>query len=266
MKIKKDYSKLFGNFDVQKFLDKPKKKHVQEGGKLIGLGIATSRLLFNNRIIGYNKYVEELPEGSKPDNENLPTIVAAKFYEDYQCDDLFDIQEYMEAKSDEIVTEVLRSKVSCNIGMYCFKLIELLTENGYDKVLTEEEQQKYHVITNETNKDLFTIILNIVKVFSSVREDFDIDLKDSPLLHYPLEYFIKIHEALLNDNHEVIRDVRYLDYDFMNNLLKGIYEFRDVVTKYTEVPTYKDFVENLIITDKEGEDEDEYEGISRPIK
>lgn len=65
MEIKKDYSRILGDLDIEKLLNKPKKRHCKKLAGLISLGVIITKLTHVPEIYPYMESVDKLEPNPK---------------------------------------------------------------------------------------------------------------------------------------------------------------------------------------------------------
>ena len=245
MEIKKDYSRIIGNLDVEKLLYKPKKRDNPKLAGLISLGIVITKLTHVPEIYPYMETVNNLEHNPKRNvNHLLPTFTSVRFFENWDYEHYIDVIGICVAEPAKIGEMVIDSPIVRMIEGYLMHLTNLLKEKteGY---ITTGDNDKLKTLNKSITDNIMFIAVNIMSVFFDVRDDFEVSTKvDVPKFHYPLEYLIKIHEALLDGRNECLRDIRFIEYDFIDNLIKDYNAFKSIITEYVDVPSYKDFIES----------------------
>lgn len=245
MEIKKDYSRILGDLDVKKLLYKPKRRYSKKLAGLISLAIIITKLTHVPEIYLYMETVNNLEHNPKRNvNHLLPSFTSVRFFENWDYEHYIDVIGIYVAEPAKIGEMVIDSPIVRMIEGYLMHLTNLLNEKteGY---ITTGDNDKLKTLNKSITDNIMFIAVNIMSVFFDVRKDFEVSTKvDVPKFHYPLEYLIKIHEALLDGRNECLRDIRFIEYDFINNLIKDYNAFKSIITEYVDVPTYKDFIES----------------------
>ena len=245
MEIKKDYSRILGDLDINKLLNKPKKRYYKRLAGLISLAIVITKLTHVPEIYPYMESVDKLePNPKRNVNHLLPSFTSVRFFENWDYERYIDVIGIHVAKPSKIGELVIESPIVKMIEGYLKHLTNLLNEKteGY---ITTGDNDKLKALNKSIVDKIMFVAVNIMSVFFSVREDSEVSTKvEVPKFHYPLEYLIKIHEALLDGRDECLRDIRFIEYGFIDNLLKDYNAFKSVITEYVDVPTYKDFIES----------------------
>lgn len=245
MEIKKDYSRILGDLDINKLLNKPKKRYYKRLAGLISLAIVITKLTHVPEIYPYMESVDKLePNPKRNVNHLLPSFTSVRFFENWDYERYIDVIGIHVAKPSKIGELVIESPIVKMIEGYLKHLTNLLNEKteGY---ITTGDNDKLKALNKSITDNIMFIAVNIMSVFFSVRDDFEFSTKyEVPKFHYPLEYLIKMHEALMEERTECLRDIRFIEYDFIDNLIKEYNSFKRIINDYVDVPKYKDFIES----------------------
>lgn len=247
MEIKKDYSRILGGLDINKLLNKPKKRYYKRLAGLISLAIVITKLTHVPEIYPYMESVDKLePNPKRNVNHLLPSFTSVRFFENWDYERYIDVIGIHVAESSKIGELVIESPIVKMIEGYLMHLTNLLNEKT-DGYITTGDNDKLKTLNKSITDNIMFIAVNIMSVFFDVRDNFEVSTKvDVPKFHYPLEYLIKIHEALLDSRNECLRDIRFIEYDFIDNLIKDYNAFKSIITEYVDVPSYKDFIESCL--------------------
>ena len=244
MEIKKDYSRILGGVDVQKLLNKPKKRHSKKLAGLISLAIIITKLTHVPEIYPYMESVNELePNPRRSVIHLLPSFTSVRFFENWDYEHYIDVIGIHIAEASKIGELVIESPIVKMIEGYLIYLTKLLNEKteGY---IVASDNDKLKTLNKSITENIMFVVVNIVTVFLSVRENYEVLTNcEVPKFHYPLEYLIKIHEALMEERTECLRDIRFIEYDFIDNLIKDYNSFKEIIREYIDIPKYKDFIE-----------------------
>lgn len=245
MEIKKDYSRIIGNLDIEKLLNKPKKRHYKKLAGLISLGMLITRLTHVPEIYPYMETVENLEQDPKRNvNHLLPAFTSVRFFENWNYEQYIDVIGIHIAEPSKIGELVIDSPIVKMIEGYLKHLTDLLNEKteGY---ITTGDNDKLKTLNKSIVEKIMFIAVNIMSVFFSVTKYSEVTPKvDVPKFHYPLEYFLKLHEALIDEKDECLRDIRFIEYDFIDGLIKEYNSFKNIINDYVDIPKYKDFIES----------------------
>lgn len=245
MEIKKDYSRILGDLDIEKLLNKPKKRHCKKLAGLISLGVIITKLTHVPEIYPYMESVDKLePNPKRNVNHLLPTFTSVRFFENWDYERYIDVIGIHVAAPSKIGELVIESPIVKMIEGYLKHLTNLLNEKteGY---ITTGDNDKLKALNKSIVDKIMFVAVNIMSVFFSVREDSEVSTKvEVPKFHYPLEYFLKLHEALLEEKNECLRDIRFIEYDFIDGLIKEYNSFKRIINDYVDIPKYKDFIES----------------------
>lgn len=244
MEIKKDYSRILGDLDINKLLNKPKKRYYKRLAGLISLAIVITKLTHVPEIYPYMESVDKLePNPKRNVNHLLPSFTSVRFFENWDYEHYIDVIGIHVAEPSKIGELVIESPIVKMIEGYLMHLTNLLNEKteGY---ITTGDNDKLKTLNKSITDNIMFIAVNIMSVFFDVRDNFEVSTKvDVPKFHYPLEYLIKIHEALMDGRSECLRDIRFIEYDFIDNLIKNYNSFKEIISEYVDIPKYKDFIE-----------------------
>lgn len=245
MEIKKDYSRILGDLDVEKLLNKPKKRYYKKLAGLISLAIVITKLTHVPEIYPYMESVNELESNPKRNvNHLLPSFTSVRFFENWDYEHYIDVIGIHIAEPSKIGELVIESPIVKMIEGYLMHLTNLLNEKTEGYIITSDND-KLKTLNKSITDNIMFIVVNIMSVFFDVRENFEVSTKvDVPKFHYPLEYLIKIHEALMDGRNECLRDIRFIEYDFIDNLIKDYNSFKEIISEYVDIPSYKDFIES----------------------
>nr|DAQ75605.1 MAG TPA: hypothetical protein [Caudoviricetes sp.] len=245
MEIKKDYSRILGNLDVEKLLYKPKKRYTKKLAGLISLAIVITKLTHVPEIYPYMESVNELEQNPKRNvNHLLPSFTSVRFFENWDYEHYIDVIGIHIAEPSKIGELVIESPIVKMIEGYLMHLTNLLNEKTEGYIIVTDND-KLKTLNKSITDNIMFIAVNIMSVFFSVRDDFEFSTKyEVPKFHYPLEYLIKMHEALMEERTECLRDIRFIEYDFIDNLIKEYNSFKRIINDYVDVPKYKDFIES----------------------
>ena len=87
MEIKKDYSRILGDLDINKLLNKPKKRYYKRLAGLISLAIVITKLTHVPEIYPYMESVDKLePNPKRNVNHLLPSFTSVRFFENWDYD------------------------------------------------------------------------------------------------------------------------------------------------------------------------------------
>lgn len=245
MEIKKDYSRILGDLDVEKLLYKPKKRYTKKLAGLISLAIVITKLTHVPEIYPYMESVNELePNPKRNVNHLLPSFTSVRFFENWDYEHYIDVIGIHIAEPSKIGELVIESPIVKMIEGYLMHLTNLLNEKTEGYIIVTDND-KLKTLNKSITDNIMFIAVNIMSVFFSVRDDFEFSTKyEVPKFHYPLEYLIKMHEALMEERTECLRDIRFIEYDFIDNLIKEYNSFKRIINDYVDVPKYKDFIES----------------------
>lgn len=245
MEIKKDYSRILGDLDINKLLNKPKKRYYKRLAGLISLGVIITKLTHVPEIYPYMESVDKLePNPKRNVNYLLPTFTSVRFFENWDYERYIDVIGIHVAEPSKIGELVIESPIVKMIEGYLKHLTDLLNEKteGY---ITTGDNDKLKTLNKSIVEKIMFIAVNIMSVFFSVTKYSEVMPKvDVPKFHYPLEYFLKLHEALLDEKDECLRDIRFIEYDFIDGLIKEYNSFKRIINDYVDIPKYKDFIES----------------------
>lgn len=245
MEIKKDYSRILDDLDIEKLLNKPKKRHCKKLAGLISLGVIITKLTHVPEIYPYMESVDKLePNPKRNVNHLLPSFTSVRFFENWDYEHYIDVIGIHVAEPAKIGEMVIDSPIVRMIEGYLMHLTNLLNEKT-DGYITTGDNDKLKTLNKSITDNIMFIAVNIMSVFFDVRDNFEVSTKvEVPKFHYPLEYFLKLHEALLEEKNECLRDIRFIEYDFIDNLIKDYNAFKSIINDYVDIPKYKDFIES----------------------
>ena len=92
MEIKKDYSRILGDLDINKLLNKPKKRYYKRLAGLISLAIVITKLTHVPEIYPYMESVDKLePNPKRNVNHLLPSFTSVRFFENWDYERYIDV-------------------------------------------------------------------------------------------------------------------------------------------------------------------------------